>query len=64
VARKVPELTYRELLEIARSVRTWSELRSKVLPARGPRGSAVNRVRMRTMQRALRAWSELGREGT
>ncbi|HEY2938150.1 MAG TPA: hypothetical protein VGJ25_16220 [Gaiellaceae bacterium] len=61
---KVPELTYREVLELARKASSWWELRAQVIPPRGPRGSRVNRLRSRHMQRALRAWSELGREGT
>ena len=64
VANKVPELSYREVLDLARKVASWPELRGRILPARGPRGSRVNRLRARHMQRALRAWSELGREGS
>lgn len=64
MARKVQELTYREVLERMRGARSFDEGAYPLLPARGPKGSAQNRVRMRTMQRALRAWSELGREGT
>jgi hypothetical protein len=57
------ELSYRQVLEIAKACGSWLELQAKVLPPRGPRGSRSNRLRMRHTQRSLRAWSELGREG-
>lgn len=63
MASKVLELTYREVLDAAREVRTWKEAWCKVAPPRGPRGSAANRARVRASVRLLRAWSELGREG-
>jgi hypothetical protein len=58
------DLAYRDVLAIARQVHTWKELQLEILPARGPRGSRVNRIRARLTQRCLRAWSEIGREGT
>lgn len=56
--------TYKEVLELARQSHTLPELMGRVLPARGPRGSRQNRLRSTLMPRVLRAWSEIGREGT